>query len=179
MNDNKKLVKLGKFLSLVLRHKPEEIGITLDDNGWANVNELIKKMPNLTMYILEEIVETNNKKRYSFNNDKSKIRANQGHSLDVDVELEEKIPPEVLFHGTAQRNVDAIMNNGLKKMNRQHVHLSVDGDTATNVGQRHGKPVVLQVDTKQMVADGIKFFISKNGVWLTNEVPNKYLQLRY
>ncbi len=173
--------KLSKFISLILRHKPEVIGIQLDNYGWANVEELINKMQAtgriIDKDILEQIVATDNKQRYSFNEDKTKIRANQGHSILVDVELKEQQPPDVLYHGTANRFFDSIMEEGLKPMNRLYVHLSVDVTTAMQVGKRHGKPVILRIDSKSMYKDGSKFFLSKNGVWLTKTVDKKYLTI--
>jgi len=172
-------ITLSKFLSLILRHKPETVGIKLDEHGWANVDELIKKMSKekyITKDILEYIVEHDSKQRYSFNEDKTLIRANQGHSINVDVELEEKEPPEILYHGTAESFVESIMNEGLKKGKRLYVHLSKDIVTARKVGIRHGVPVIFEVKAKEMFNDGYKFFISANGVWLTDHVPKKYLQ---
>jgi len=170
---------LSKFLSLILRHKPEAIGIKLDKHGWANVDELIKKMSKekyINKDILECIVEHDAKQRYSFNEDKTMIRANQGHSVKVDVELEEKEPPEILYHGTATKFVKGIEKEGLKHQNRLYVHLSKDIDTATKVGLRHGELVIYEVKAKEMFNDGFKFFISANGVWLTDHVPIKYLR---
>lgn len=171
--------KLSVFLSLILRHKPEEIGITLDKHGWANVQELITGINNtgrkIDMATLEEIVRTDNKGRYSFNEDKTSIRANQGHSIPVDVDLKETIPPDMLFHGTATRFLNSIKQQGIKPMNRLYVHLSKDVETAIKVGSRHGKPAVLEINAKQMCADGIKFYLSDNGVWLTKHVDWKYV----
>lgn len=165
-------------MSLILRHKPEVIGISLDEHGWANVEELIAgiaKNNEFNMDILEEIVRTDNKQRYSFNEDKTLIRANQGHSIPVDVELEEKEPPKVLWHGTGEKYVSSIDTQGLIPKSRLYVHLSKDEATAVKVGTRHGKPVLYQVNTKQMYEEGYKFYLSVNGVWLTKEVPAKYL----
>lgn len=171
--------KLSVFISLILRHKPETIGISLDEHGWANVNELIKGINtsgrNINMEILEEIVRTDNKQRYSFNEDKTLIRANQGHSIPVDVELKEMVPPNVLYHGTATRFLDSIKQNGIKSMSRLYVHLSKDTETATKVGDRHGKCVLLEIDAKKMYEDGIKFYLSNNGVWLVKFVDWKYV----
>lgn len=174
------LTKVSKYLALILRHKPEEAGISLDSHGWANVQELIEgvnKTYRLDMKMLEEIVETDNKQRYSFNEDKTKIRANQGHSVNVDVELEETEPPEYLWHGTAEKYVDSIKETGLVKKSRLYVHLSSDYETAVLVGKRHGKPVVFCVKSSQMYTDGYKFFKSKNGTWLTDFVPVEYLEV--
>ena len=174
------LTNLSRYLSLILRHKPEAIDITLDKHGWANVHDLIasivKNNPGFNMEVLEEIVRTDNKQRYSFNPDKTLIRANQGHSIPVDVELSEVEPPELLFHGTGKKYVNSILQQGLIPKSRLYVHLSKDIDTAIKVGTRHGKEVVFQVATGQMCRDGYKFYLSVNGVWLTKEVPVKYLQ---
>ena len=168
----------SKYISLILRHKPEVIGITLDEHGWADVSELIQgvsKTHKLDMETLEEIVKTDNKQRYSFNEDKTKIRANQGHSIPVDVELEAKEPPEFLWHGTGEKFVAAIDKEGLIPKSRLYVHLSADQDTAKVVGARHGKPVIYKVKGGEMQKDGYTFYQSVNGVWLTKEVPLKYL----
>ncbi len=173
------LKQTSKYMSLILRHKPETIGITLDEHGWANVDELIEgisKTHEFDMDILEEIVRTDEKQRYSFNEDKTKIRANQGHSIQVDVELEEAEPPEELWHGTGEKFVAAIDEQGLIPKSRLYVHLSKDEETATKVGSRHGKPVLYIVCSGQMFRDGYKFYLSKNGVWLTKEVPVRYLK---
>lgn len=174
-----KLDKLSVFISLILRHKPETIGIQLDKHGWANVEELINGINDtgkkIDMEILEEIVRTDNKQRYSFNEDKTLIRANQGHSIPVDVELKEQKPPQFLYHGTASRFLDSIMQDGLKPMSRLYVHLSKDIETAMKVGKRHGKPIILTVNSEEMYNDGIEFFLSENGVWLTKNVDKKYI----
>ena len=170
---------LSKYLSLILRHKPEVIDITLDEHGWANVQELIdgiNKTDTITMEILEEIVATDNKQRYSFNEDKTKIRANQGHSINVDVEFEERNPPKFLYHGTAEKYVESITLQGLIPKNRLYVHLSCDIETASSVGKRHGKLVLYQINAEKMHQDGYKFYLSKNGVWLIKEVPVTYLE---
>ena len=173
------LKETSKYMSLILRHKPETIGITLDEHGWADVDELIdgiSRTQDFNIDILEEIVRTDEKQRYSFNDDKTKIRANQGHSIEVDVELEEKEPPEILWHGTGEKFATSIDNIGLIPKSRLYVHLSKDEETATTVGRRHGKPVLYMVNTREMYKDGFKFFLSKNGVWLTKEVPVRYLE---
>lgn len=173
------LKETSKYISLILRHKPETIGITLDEHGWANVDELISgiaKTHEMNMNILEEIVSTDEKQRYSFNDDKTKIRANQGHSIQVDVELEEMRPPEILWHGTGEKFTGSIDEQGLIPKSRLYVHLSKDEETAFKVGTRHGKPVLYIVNAKEMFKDGYKFYLSKNGVWLTKEVPVKYLE---
>ena len=169
----------SKFISLILRHKPSVIGITLDERGWANVNELIagiNKTQQIDMARLEKIVASDEKQRYSFNSDKTLIRANQGHSIPVDVELEKKTPCDVLWHGTGEKYVSSIDQQGLIPKSRLYVHLSSDYDTAVKVGSRHGSPVVYQVDTAEMDKDGYDFFLSANGVWLTKVVPAKYLK---
>ena len=172
------LTETSRFLSFILRHKPSAIGISLDAHGWADVEELIEgisRTRRFNMEMLEEIVCTDDKKRYSFNSDKTKIRANQGHSVPVDVELRESVPPRVLYHGTGEKYTAFIDAEGLKPKSRLYVHLSADITTATKVGARHGSPVVYTVDTEKMAADGFKFYISENGVWLTERVPAKYL----
>lgn len=179
MND---LTNTGKYISLILRHHPEVIGITLDEHGWADVQQLIagiqKSRPDFDMQMLEEIVATNNKRRYSFNEDHTLIRANQGHSIPVDVELAQATPPDILYHGTGEKYVSSILNAGLIPKSRLYVHLSKDVETAVNVGSRHGRPVVFEVNARQMAEDGIAFFLSANGVWLTKHVPVKYLTKR-
>ena len=172
------LTSTSKFVSLILRHKPEVIGIHLDEHGWADVEKLIagiSKTREFNRTMLEEIVRTDNKQRFIFNEDKTKIRANQGHSIPVDVELLEAVPPDRLWHGTGEKYVASIDEQGLISKSRLYVHLSSDAATATKVGSRHGKPVLYIVKTKEMYDDGYKFFLSKNGVWLTKEVPVKYL----
>lgn len=179
--DNMNLTNLSRYMSLILRHKPEVIEITLDEHGWANVNDLIygirKNNPGFNMDILEQIVRTDSKQRYSFNDDKSLIRANQGHSVNVDVELKEKEPPEYLYHGTGEKYVKSINQDGLIPKSRLYVHLSKDIKTAENVGKRHGKEVIYRINSGQMYRDGYKFYLSENGIWLTKEVPIKYLEM--
>lgn len=173
--------KLSIFISLILRHKPETIGIKLDDYGYADVNELIEKINNtgrnINIEILEQIVKEDNKQRYSFNDDRSKIRANQGHSINVDVELKELEPPEYLYHGTATRFLDNIKNEGIIKQSRLYVHLSRDIDTAIKVGKRHGTPVILKINTGKMYENGYKFYLSENNVWLCEYIPFKYVEI--
>lgn len=171
------LKSTSKYISLILRHKPEAIGISLDEHGWANVDELIagvNKMQPLDMAMLEQIVADDEKQRYSFNEDKTLIRANQGHSIPVDVELEEVEPPEILYHGTGEKYVDSIDEQGLIPKSRLYVHLSPDEDTAKKVGHRHGKPVIYTVRSGEMYRNGISFYRSVNGVWLVKAVPVKY-----
>lgn len=174
------LTKISRFLSLILRHKPEAINIQLDEHGWANVKDLIEGVSesyDFNMSMLEEIVRTDEKQRYSFNEDKTLIRANQGHSIPVDVELKEAIPPEFLWHGTAKKYVDSINATGLIPKSRLYVHLSKDIETAITVGKRHGKVVIYQIASKKMYESGYKFYLSKNGVWLTERVPNFHLKI--
>ena len=169
----------SKFMSLILRHKPEAIGISLDEHGWANVDELIAgiaKTQDFNMDILEEIVRDDEKQRYSFNEDKTLIRANQGHSISVDVELDVVEPPAELWHGTGEKYVASIDEQGLIPKSRLYVHLSKDKDTAVKVGKRHGNPVLYIVKAGEMYRDGYQFYLSKNGVWLTKQVPVKYLE---
>ena len=171
----------SKFISLILRHKPEVIGITLDGHGWADVDELIRGINasgdhHLDREMLEEIVRTDAKQRYAFNEDHTKIRANQGHSIPVDVELEQKIPPAVLYHGTGEKYVASIDREGLIAKSRLYVHLSADVETARKVGSRHGRPVIYTVDCRRMVEDGYLFYQSANHVWLTARVPVQYLK---
>ena len=173
------LKNTSKYLSLILRHKPETIGITLDEHGWAKVDDLIAgiaKTHSCNMKILEEIVDTDEKQRYSFNEDKTLIRAHQGHSIAVDVELEEAAPPKELWHGTGEKYTASIEAQGLIPKSRLYVHLSKDRETAVKVGRRHGKPVLYRIKSGEMRADGYSFFLSKNGVWLTKEVPVRYLK---
>ena len=170
---------LSKFISLILRHKPEVIGISLDDHGWANVDELlagIRRTRPIDTEMLEEIVRTDEKQRYTFNEDHARIRANQGHSIQVDVELEEKEPPEYLFHGTGRKYVESIDQTGLIPKSPLYVHLSGDQETAIKVGKRHGEPIVYQVAAGAMARDGHKFWRSANDVWLTKRVPPEYLE---
>lgn len=171
-------VKTSKYLSLILRHKPGIIGIELDEHGWAEVDELIagvSKTHTLTKELLEDIVSRDEKQRYSFNEDKTLIRANQGHSIPVDVELPEVEPPEILYHGTGEKYVPSIDVQGLLRKSRLYVHLSADTETARKVGSRHGRPVIYAVKSGKMFRDGLTFYRSVNGVWLTKEVPTRYL----
>ena len=173
------LKSTSKFLSLILRHKPEAVGITLNEHGWADVEELItgvQKTRPFDRETLERIVAADEKQRYSFNKDHTLIRANQGHSIPVDVELPVMEPPEILFHGTGEKYAASIDVQGLLPKGRLYVHLSGDMETARKVGARHGKPVVYQVQSKQMTRDGFIFYLSVNGVWLTKTVLPQYLQ---
>ncbi|PID90075.1 MAG: RNA 2'-phosphotransferase [Bacteroidetes bacterium] len=173
--------KDSKFLSLILRHKPETIGLRLDQQGWADVQELIERMNahghRMDRAGLEEIVRTNAKQRFILSPDGQRIRANQGHSISVDLGYKPQSPPEYLYHGTASRFIKAIEGAGcIRRMERHHVHLSVDPSTARAVGQRHGRAVVLRVLAGQMERDGYAFLLSDNGVWLTDEVPLRYVE---
>jgi putative RNA 2'-phosphotransferase len=171
-------VKISKFLSLILRHKPEEVGLTLDDNGWVNVTDLIKACADagksFTLSELQEVVETNDKKRFVFDVTGEKIRASQGHSVEVDLEFGKKTPPGILYHGTAERNVGEIMAGGLKKMKRHHVHLSAETETARTVGKRYGQPVIFKIDTFAMMNEGFEFYVSANGVWLVDRFRQSF-----
>ena len=180
MNEKSKK-KISKFLSLVLRHKPDAVGVELDENGWIDVKILRKACAengrSFTRAELEEVVETNDKKRFSFDETGTKIRANQGHSIEIELELEEKTPPKFLYHGTAEKNLGKIYESGLKKMKRHHVHLSDNTETAKSVGTRYGKPILFQIETEKMLAEDFKFYVSANGVWLIDEVPPKFLEV--
>lgn len=174
---------VSRLLSAVLRHKPEILKIELDENGYVDVSNLLYKLStvkNITLRYdeLETIVKTNDKKRFAFSEDGLKIRASQGHSLNVDLKLKNRKPPTILYHGTVDKFLDSILSKGLKKMNRDDVHLSDNIDTATNVGSRRGKPIILKVFASHMHMDGYKFKQSANGVWLTDHVPPKYLKLK-
>lgn len=176
------LKDLSKFLSLLLRHKPQLIGLELDEHGWADVDDLIRRLNSrrpIDRATLERIVATDDKGRYSFSADGKLIRANQGHSIPVDVELAEVAPPKILYHGTGAKSVASIRRQGLMKMSRLYVHLSADIETATKVGSRHGVPKIFVVDSAAMSAEGYKFFRSVNGVWLTEHVPAKFLEERF
>ena len=171
------MTRVGRYLCLILRHKPEAAGITLDEHGWADVRALLRGIADrypITMEQLEEIVRTDSKSRYSFNEDKTKIRANQGHSIPVDVGLPELAPPEILYHGTGEKFMESILAQGLLPMSRLYVHLTDRYDTARTVGARHGTPVVLTILSGQMHRDGYRFYRAVNGVWLTERVPPEY-----
>lgn len=181
MLSDKEYKRISKFLSLVLRHKPELIGIVLDQNGWTNVDVLIAGCERndviLNKEILEHVVLTNAKKRFAFDETHGLIRANQGHSVVVDLAYTVKRPPEILYHGTSIQYLDGIFGSGLQKMQRHHVHLSTEINTAVSVGARHGKPVVFQVLAGEMFKEGYQFFQSENNVWLTDQVPTRYLEI--
>lgn len=172
--------KISKFLSYVLRHKPESIQLPLDNNGWASIATLIdhaKPQFILTHDMIEEVVRDSDKQRFALSDDKTMIRANQGHSINIDLQLEEATPPSILYHGTATRFLDSIHQEGLVSKRRHHVHLSSDIETATSVGSRHGKVVILTIDAGHMHSQGYPFYLSKNGVWLTEHVPMTYITI--
>ncbi len=177
--NKKQKIKIGKFLSLILRHNPNAIGVKLDESGWLSVEQLLHGLKNkgqtLSFEELEDIVIHNDKKRYCFNEDKTQIRANQGHSLEIDLVLKKITPPDILYHGTALRFMKSIQQQGLIKKNRHHVHLSIDKEIAYKVGSRHGKPIVLCIASKLMDKAGFSFYCSANGVWLVDAIPVKYL----
>ena len=168
--------KISKYLSYILRHKPESINLILDNYGWANIDELIDKTNefSLTRKMIDEVVTSNDKQRFTIKKDH--IRANQGHSIAVDLELKVKKPNDVLYHGTATRFLDSILKLGILPQNREHVHLSHDKEIATTVAKRHGKPIILVIDALKMHQDNYKFFLSSNNVWLTDYIPLKYLR---
>ena len=181
MMDEKQLVKLSKYLARHLRHQPEALGLTLEPGGWVAVDALLAGMARhgvaTSRADLEEIVARNNKQRFAFDETGQRIRASQGHSVLVDLQLTPLSPPEALYHGTSQATVAVILRDGLRKMRRQHVHLTAEIATAANVGSRHGAPAVLLVDAAAMARDGHLFYRSENGVWLTESVPPRYLRL--
>ena len=179
--DSRRLVTVSKFLSKHLRHDPAGLGLTLEAGGWVRVEDLLAGCARANFRLswaeLKEVVEKNDKQRFSLDESGEKIRANQGHSTPVDLQLSPQTPPDVLFHGTAAHVVDEILKAGVKRMSRQHVHLSATVETARAVGKRHGKPVILRVDAAAMSRDGLRFYRSDNGVWLVDEVPARYLSL--
>lgn len=174
-----RLNHLSGFLSFILRHKPETVGIQLSEHGWADVDSLLAGMNaygrKISMEDLKKIVEKDKKGRYAFNEDNTKIRARQGHSVNVDVGLRQEVPPKILYHGTSRDVYKKIQKEGIQKMRRLYVHLSLDYDTAMRVGHRHGVPYVFAVDAEKMHQDGIPFFVSENGIWMTEYVGAEYL----
>lgn len=178
MNE-KEIKSISKFLSYTLRHHPQSIDLNLNEEGWANVDELLEKAATqfngISREILDLVVTTNDKKRFAYNEDGTMIRASQGHSIEVALNLQAQIPPEFLYHGTVEKFITAIKEEGLKKMNRQHVHLSEERATAINVGSRRGSPIILTIQAKQMNETGFTFFLSDNGVWLTEKVPAHFI----
>lgn len=179
--DEKRTVKASKFLSLVLRHAPEKVGLTLDEAGWVDVDALLAACAahgrRLSRAELDHVVATNNKRRFAYSDDGRRIRASQGHTVAVDLGLAPAVPPDVLFHGTAARTLPLILRDGLLPMSRQDVHLSADRETAVRVGSRHGRPVVLAVDAAGLAAAGHVFRRSDNGVWLSGPVPVRWLEV--
>lgn len=171
----------SKFLSLVLRHSPETIGIELDENGWVSVDQLLSCMSKngnpISIEFLNQVVANNDKKRFAFSDDGLRIRASQGHSVDINLGLSPIEPPSILYHGTATRFLESILEHGLTSQSRTHVHLSKSIETAYSVGKRHGSPVVLLIDAHQMFLDGHQFFQSENGVFLTDHVDVKYISV--
>ena len=178
MNDQ--FLKESKLLSLILRHRPETLGVTLDEQGWVSVEDLIMSSKDcgiaFSKKLLSDIVVNCNKQRFQFNEDKSMIRCHQSHSLDIELGLNETEPPDFLFHGTATRFLESILAEGLKKQSRHHVHLSSDIDTANAVGSRYGKVVVLRISAREMLEEGYVFYLSGNGVWLTDSVPSEFIK---
>lgn len=174
-------IKLEKSLSFLLRHSPETLQLQMDPEGWVDTEALVKavkfKEPRFELKALQKIVRDSQKQRFSFSEDGSKIRANQGHSVKIDLKLSPTTPPELLYHGTVERFLDSIMQDGLKKGDRQHVHLSLDLETAQKVGQRRGKPIILTLNARKMHEEGHLFYVSDNGVWLTEQVPPQHLNL--
>jgi putative RNA 2'-phosphotransferase len=179
MNPDRR-TKISKYLSKYLRHQPDRLGLTLDPGGWVSVEELLAacaahQFP-VTLPELQDVVTTNEKQRFAFDETGTHIRANQGHSVEIDLQLTPQAPPPLLYHGTGEKSVAAILERGLLKMARHHVHLSIDQDTALKVGMRHGRPVIFAVDAAAMFSDGFQFYCSANGVWLVDHVPPNYLQ---
>lgn len=179
MKSDKELKGISKYLSYVLRHHPESIDLVLDEQGWADIDILLAKCATKNVLFdredLVQLVAQNDKQRFAIDTENSKIRANQGHSIRIDAGLQAEVPPAVLYHGTAERFLSSIMEQGLQKQNRLHVHLSQEIATARNVGGRHGVPVVLEVDALRMQQEGFIFYLSENKVWLTETVPAKYI----
>ncbi len=180
MNE-KRRIHISKFISKHLRHEPEEIGLTLEPGGWVPVADLLAGAARAGFHFtrdeLDQVVRNCEKQRFALDELGTKIRANQGHSTEVELQLEPAIPPDELFHGTAERNLDSILRDGILKMARHHVHLSADTATALKVGQRHGKPLIFIVGAAKMRAEGYTFFRSTNGVWLVDHVPAQYLRM--
>ena len=181
MSENE-TIRTSKFLSLILRHEPERVGLELDEAGWVGVDELLAAVnrhgESLTLEQLKHVVATNDKKRFAFSDDGKRIRASQGHSVEMELQYEPQVPPEFLYHGTPQRFVESIRATGLNKGERHHVHLSPDPQTASKVGQRRGRPVVLTIRSGEMHRQGHIFYRSANGVWLVDHVPPQFIEER-
>lgn len=179
--NNKRLVEISKYLSKYLRHSPEDIGLNLDENGWVNIDELLKASQKHNFPILreelQEVVKNNDKKRFSFNENNTYIRANQGHSIKIDLGLKPLIPPDILYHGTVDKFLNSIQQEGLKKMSRHHVHLSENIETAKKIGRRRGKPIILKINALKMHEVGYQFYCSDNGVWLVDSVPPDFFEI--
>lgn len=179
--NHKERKRISKYLSLHLRHQPERLGLQLEPGGWVSVEELLDCCSThgfvITREQLEAVVETNDKKRFAFDETGEKIRANQGHSIEVDLQLKPESPPEQLYHGTADHNLQSILSNGIQKRQRHHVHLSGTKETAHQVGSRHGRSVILTIDSGRMAQDGHVFYQSANGVWLVEEIPPAYIHV--
>jgi putative RNA 2'-phosphotransferase len=176
------IIRTSKFLSLILRHEPERVGLKLDSAGWVGVAELLEAVNqngvSLTLDQLKHVVETNDKKRFAFSEDGERIRASQGHSIEVDLQYERQTPPELIYHGTSERFLESIRATGLTKGQRHHVHLSPDPQTATKVGQRRGRPVVLTIRSGEMHRQGHVFYRAANGVWLVDYVPAQFIEFK-
>lgn len=178
--DKERLVRISKYLSRHLRHEPHRLGLELAPGGWVGVDALLEACARLNFPFsrgeLEEVVARSDKRRFAFDETGARVRANQGHSVEVDLQLERAEPPAVLYHGTGERSAEAILADGLSRMGRHHVHLSADAETARRVGARHGRPVVFEVDAARMAGAGHDFYVSANGVWLVERVPADYLR---
>jgi putative RNA 2'-phosphotransferase len=175
------MIEVSRFLSYVLRHKPEAIGLTLDGDGWASIDALVaasnRAGRELDPALIRGVVESSEKKRFEISHDGSRIRARHGHSVTtVSISYEQKVPPEILYHGTAKHRLETILSTGLNPAKRRYVHLSTDAGTALEVGQRHGVPVVLRVVALDMHQHGFKFYCADNGVWLVDRVPSQFLR---
>lgn len=177
LTDSARLTQISKYLSFLLRHQPDAIGLTLDEHGWASIDELIAKSddPKLSREIILLVVQTSDKQRFALDQSGQRIRANQGHSIEVELNLSPQTPPAWLYHGTAERFLPAIREQGLLKGKRHHVHLSATPEIAKAVGARYGKPVILQIPAEKMHADGVVFYQTVNHVWLTDHVPPEFL----
>jgi len=176
----KESIRMSKFLSLILRHEPERVGLKLGDAGWVSVEELLQALNRhnvaLTLEQLKHVVATSDKKRFTFSEDGLRIRANQGHSVEIDLQYPPQTPPELLYHGTAMRFLDGIRRDGLQKMDRHDVHLSADTQVTVQVGGRHGKPALLRIRAGDMHRAGFVFRCSANGVWLVDHVPRQFTE---